>query len=183
MMESEEYHVARLLLLLDAFTKKGGRLDGLTKLAKLDFLLRYPVFLERLMDRRELQWPAGLAPVSAERIAVESRMIRHKYGPWDHRYYSLIGALLGRGLAELAPGKGSISLRVSPLGHEVAGRLAATTEWNGLANRATFLKRTFDMSGNRLKELIYAELPDVVDRPHRTVIELGVTAYESEGPQ
>lgn len=79
--ETYDYHLARLLLLLDAFTRKGGRLDGLTKIAKLDFLLRYPVFLERILVKRGLAWPSGLAPDANERLAVESRMVRYKYGP------------------------------------------------------------------------------------------------------
>jgi hypothetical protein len=41
-------HLAPLLLLLDSFAddSRNPSVDGLTKLAKLDFLLRYPVMLE-----------------------------------------------------------------------------------------------------------------------------------------
>jgi hypothetical protein len=169
--------VARLLLLLDAFTRSGGRLDGLTKLAKLDFLLRYPLFLERLLDVRGLMWPHGLTPLASERMGVESRMIRYKYGPWDDRYYTLVGALIGRGLAELAPGgKGSLALRVTATGRETADKLAATDAWGITAGRASFLKRNFNLSGNQLKQMIYRELPDVVDRPLRSPIALKPTA-------
>ena len=77
-IEVPEYHLARLLLLIDAFSGADHQLDGLTKLAKLDFLLRYPIFLERLLERRGLHWPEGAAPTLAERQAVESRMIRYK---------------------------------------------------------------------------------------------------------
>ena len=42
--DSDELHEARLLILLNAFSGKDGQgsVDGLTQLAKLDFLLRYP---------------------------------------------------------------------------------------------------------------------------------------------
>lgn len=45
----DSLHLGRLLVLIDAFAGKAGdqKLEGLTKLAKLDFLLRYPAFLER----------------------------------------------------------------------------------------------------------------------------------------
>jgi hypothetical protein len=38
-----EFHAARLLLLLN-LCGTAGRIDGLTKLAKLDFFVRYPDF-------------------------------------------------------------------------------------------------------------------------------------------
>jgi hypothetical protein len=168
--ETTDYHIARLLILLLAFSPRGGTLDGLTKLAKLDFLVRYPVFLERLMDARHLTWPAGLAPDQPERRAVESHMIRYKYGPWDDRYYVLLGGLVGRGLAEMVPAKGIISLRLTPEGRTLAEAIGVTAQWQVLAARSAFLKRHFDWTGNRLKEMIYAELPDVVQRPLRSKI-------------
>ena len=39
----------RLLLLIDAFTGATRSLEGRTKLAKLDFLLRYPNYLRRAL--------------------------------------------------------------------------------------------------------------------------------------
>ncbi len=47
-----ELHTARLLVLLSTFAGDDGSdtMEGLTKLAKLDFLLRYPVMLERALD-------------------------------------------------------------------------------------------------------------------------------------
>lgn len=164
--EPTDYHLARLLLLVDAFSVNGDRLEGLTKLAKLDFLLRYPVFLERLLDRRGKAWPAGAAPTYAERQAVESRMIRYKYGPWDNRYYALVGALVGKGLVEAAHRNGHLSVTTTELGRAVAKSLAATDAWRTAWHRSELLKRWFDRSGNQLKEMIYRELPEVVDRPY-----------------
>src|ERR1035441_3744832 len=40
-----EFHAARLLLLVD-ICGTGGRIDGLTKMAKMDFFARYPQFFE-----------------------------------------------------------------------------------------------------------------------------------------
>src|SRR6266480_7920176 len=42
----------RLLILIDAFTSSSKSLEGRTKLAKLDFLLRYPAHLERALAVR-----------------------------------------------------------------------------------------------------------------------------------
>jgi hypothetical protein len=147
------YHEARILLLITQFTTPKSGLAGLTKLAKLDFLLRYPAMLERLLPAGEASWPAGTAPTPPERHAVESRMTRYKYGPWDQRYYSA-----------------RAEFRATPQGAAAAASLAATPEWAVVDNRIRLLKRQFNKSGSALKNLIYDRLPDAVDRPWRTEI-------------
>ncbi|MFF2308499.1 hypothetical protein ACFVVP_39115 [Streptomyces sp. NPDC058128] len=68
-------------MLIARFTTAKRSLDGLTKLAKLDFLLRCPTMLERLLVEQGEGWTTGAEPTSSERLAVESRMTRYKYGP------------------------------------------------------------------------------------------------------
>lgn len=166
-----EYHTARLLLLVDSVTAVAGLLDGLTKLAKLDFLVRYPSMLRRLLDEDDATFAgspdARLVPVDAP---VESRMMRYKYGPWDDSYYVLIGAMISRGLVEETDGRGKIALRPTPLGRQVAADLREHEDWRDLADRCALVARRFDVAGSVLKARIYNELPDVVDRPQRSEI-------------
>ena len=97
--QSPELHVARLLVLLDAFAEddQGGAIEGLTKLAKLDFLLRYPVMLERALEAkgRSIQ---DVQLEDHERYSVESEMVRYRFGPWDHRYREFLNILVAKGL-------------------------------------------------------------------------------------
>ena len=85
-----EFHAARILLLI-RFCGTASRIDGLTKLAKLDFFARYPDFFE-----------AVRSPSASESVpkthAVESAMIRHHYGPWDKRYYHVLASLEAKGV-------------------------------------------------------------------------------------
>jgi hypothetical protein len=165
------YHEARLLLVIDGFTTRRGGIAGLTKLAKLDFLLRYPVMLERLISEGfpDEGWSAEISPSEAERLAVESRMIRYKYGPWDDRYYGMIASLAARGLVEVSDGRTRV-LRATDAGRSAAQQLAQEEPWRLIAQRVRFLRRNFNLSGSRLKNAIYSNLPDVVDRPHRREI-------------
>lgn len=165
-----DYHVGRLLVLLRHFAPPGKKLSGLTKMAKLDFLLRYPAFTDRIMLARGLGWTIGSEPTDAELQAVESRMIRHKYGPWDHRYYPLLGALVGLGLAEANSKGRSLEITLTETGLRRAIEIADQDEWVAIDARANLLKRHFDISGSKLKDLIYDELPEVVDRPHQVEI-------------
>lgn len=164
-------HLGRVLMLLRHFGPSNERpLRGLTKLAKLDFLLRYPVFTERLLVNRGLPWTFGTAPSESERLAVESRMIRFKYGPWDDRYYPILGALCGLGLVGVHRSGRSLQFSLSTAGSRLAAELAERPEWREVDERAHFLQRNFDLTGTQLKNVIYRELPDVVDRPLRAVI-------------
>jgi hypothetical protein len=93
------YHLGRLLVLLEEFSTKGKNreVEGLTKLAKLDFLLRYPQYLEAAMEKVN-KGKYYVKIREHERKSVESKMVRFKYGPWDHRYREFINLMVGLGL-------------------------------------------------------------------------------------
>jgi hypothetical protein len=168
--ENLRYHEARLLVLLAAFE---NGISGLTKLAKLDFLLRYPTMLERLMVRDGRALSPEASPTSSERLAVESPMIRYKYGPWDDLYYPLIGSLVGKGLADAERKGRMLKLQLTAEGADAAQRLLSDPAWNRLAGRVAVLRKHYNRSGNHLKERIYREFPEVLDRPHRVLIDVG----------
>src|SRR5579875_4017843 len=115
---------ARLLLLIDGFSSASTTLQGRTKLAKLDFLLRYPAFLRRALIARNISF--DLPDSSEEEQTIEQRMVRFRYGPWDPAYYALLGSLLGRGLIEAIPHAHYIGFRTTARGHTLADTLAAS---------------------------------------------------------
>jgi hypothetical protein len=143
---------ARLLLLIDAFTGRGKALEGRTKLAKLDFLLRNPAYLDRAL---------GVDGVGDDDI--ETGMIRYRYGPWDPAYFALLGALVGRGLVSVVPISRGLGYRTTDAGHGLAGVIAEDSSWADIAQRARTLRRDFDRSGTSLKKLIYERFPEVSD--------------------
>jgi hypothetical protein len=169
-VDDQHYHAARILVLIDGFSEKPDGLSGLTKLAKLDFLLRYPAFWTRLLRADGIAWPANAEPSSVERIAVESRMMRYKFGPWDRRYYGTLGELLGKGLIVRLQRSRGLAFKTSAAGRSHARELARTTEWRLIVNRVALLRRHYDVSGSALATRIYRELPDAVDMPQRQLI-------------
>lgn len=150
---------ARLLLLISAFSQRNGHLQGRVKLAKLDFLLRYPAFFERAMAIR------GRAPQATDQEStpvIEQRMIRYRYGPWDPAYYALLGSLIGRGLVTTVPGARYLGFRTTEDGHNVAIALASTSTWSDVAKNAKTLKTEFGpQQGTYLKDFIYEHFPEV----------------------
>ena len=176
-VEDLAYHQARVLLLVQAVAADSGharKLDGLTKLAKLDFLVRYPALASTVLDnlpdaepRMHLSDDEVAAPTE-----VEDPMTRYKYGPWDDRYYPVVGALVSRGLLRYVKGRrGSVALAPTPAGKALATEQTQDPLWQTTADRcAAIAEASAGLTGNAVKELIYARLADLMDRPHREVI-------------
>lgn len=160
----DELHLSRLLLLLRAL---GGRnrkaVNGIMKLAKLDFLLRYPTFLERALKAKEKQ-PFLAAVQEHERTSIESRMVRFRYGPWDGRYRRWIAILFARGLAETHVKGRTIYAGLTEAGAEIADALGDRAAFRDQKARVEVLRKTFgEMPGTRLKDFIYATFPEIID--------------------
>lgn len=157
----DSLHLGRLLILLDAFAGRSGghAIEGLTKLAKLDFLLRYPAYLERALEARGVHG-SGTDIQDFERNSIEARMVRYRYGPWDHRYRRFLNVLVGKGLAEVQDGR-PILIRLTGRGREAAVRLAEGDEYAAIRHRATLLKRHFDLQASTLMDFVYRTFPEV----------------------
>lgn len=170
------YHQARVLLLVKAVAAEPGnarKLDGLTKLAKLDFLVRYPALAGVVLDELDGDDPRmHLSGSESAPTEVEDPMTRYKYGPWDDRYYPVIGALVSRRLLRYVKGRrGSVALTVTAAGKRFADSLTEETLWHQIAERCEAVAQaSAGLSGNALKEAIYQRLADLMDRPHREVI-------------
>lgn len=176
-VEDLAYHQARVLLLVQAVAADPGharKLDGLTKLAKLDFLVRYPALASTVLDQLPDSEPR--LHLSDEEVAapteVEDPMTRYKYGPWDDRYYPVVGALVSRGLLKYVRGRrGSVALAPTLAGKALASKLTQEPLWQDTADRcAAIAEASAGLTGNAIKELIYERLADLMDRPHREVI-------------
>jgi hypothetical protein len=144
-----EFHAARLLLLL-LLCGKDGRIDGLTKMAKLDFFVRYPQFFERACA--ELQVPVQ---ISAD-LAVESTMIRYHYGPWDERYYHILAYLRSRALVRVEIAGKAYELVLTDLGQLMAKKIAAEPSYSQLVEYMGLVReRLGSKNGTQLKNLVY----------------------------
>lgn len=161
--ENDDLHEARLLLLLRAFSGEDGTdaVDGLTKLAKLDFLPRYPTYLERALAKRPKAKPTDAGVKDHERKSVESTMVRFKYGPWDHRYRRFLNLLVGKGLAKVTTERRTIRVGLTPRGIEVADRIAASEVNEDMTARAKLLKKYFDLTATNLMKFIYDTFPEI----------------------
>ena len=142
-----ELHAARLLLLFQ-HCGANGRMDGLTKMAKLDFFVRYPAFFAVAAAAEGQE----VAPKASE----ESSMVRYHYGPWDKRYYHLLAYLEALGLLSVERRGNSFRMQLTLRGTEVANELGGAPAFQRLVSHMREVKQVLGgKSGTRLKNLVY----------------------------
>lgn len=159
--QKEDLHLARLLILIGAFEEaEKPAIEGITKLAKLDFLLRYPTYFERAVQKRG--GSAASAPIAEyERGTVEAQMVRYRFGPWDHRLRRFLNLLAARGLVQISIKGRTVLISLTEKGKRIAGQLAERDEYRLIAGRAAVLKRRLDIGATHLMNFIYETFPEI----------------------
>ncbi|WP_046246702.1 hypothetical protein [Hymenobacter terrenus] len=149
-----EFHASRLLLLIMLCgvrnrTEGVYTIEGLTKLAKLDFFVRYPAFFQRVATHLN-------AKIKADDSVPESKMIRFHYGPWDKRYYQILPYLEARGLLEVMKVGNTYNFSLTQKGAEIGKTLKDNPSFEALASRMHDVKRVLGgKTGTALKDLVY----------------------------
>lgn len=157
--ESLEFHAARLLLLLRFAGGRGERIVGRTKIAKLDFFVRYPAYLAKAA---KLQ---GVEPTVESDTRPESPMIRYKYGPWDTRYYDVFAYLVAKDLVSIRPTDKGDEFELTDKGKYASEELLGP-EFEDIVERCQLVYRLFGRkSGTAIKTFIYSNFPEIVTRP------------------
>ncbi len=150
---------ARLLLLIDAFSTGNSAFEGRTKLAKLDFFLRYPPYLERALRIRKPDIQLSLSIIETNNV--ENRMVRYRFGPWDPAYFAVLGRLIGKRLVRIVPASRGLAYKTTDTGREVARKLSEDSSWSDTTKRIALLKRYLNLTGSTLKTFIYQNFPEV----------------------
>ena len=158
-----DLHLARLLILIEEFSGSNGddAIEGITKLAKLDFLLRYPIMLERALiaknkPNRDVQLE------DHEYNSVESEMVRYRFGPWDHRYREFLNILVCKDLIKISLEGKKVIILITDKGHLLAMELNSKSEFLAYSRRSKLLKRYFNLKATSLMNFIYATFPEVI---------------------
>ena len=145
-----EFHAARIILLLK-LCGRSGRITGLTKMAKLDFFVRYPQFFAIACEK------LGKKQTPIATKTVESNMIRYHYGPWDQRYYHVLAYLESKGLVEIQKKGKTFKLGLTKLGRTVAKTLNSDPAFETLSQQMESVNEVLGSKrGAELKDLVYA---------------------------
>lgn len=154
-----EFHAARVLLLL-AICGTNNAISGLTKMAKLDFFVRYPDFF-----RAAVAGDKENSALREHQAVVEAAMVRHRYGPWDKRYYHILSFLEASGLITIRKQGRSIRLALTKLGKNHVEQLGKKSAFVKLRAHMEEVGEAFSaMTGNELKTLIYKTFDEEIRR-------------------
>lgn len=170
-LEQMNYHGVRLLILVAycGTPARSPRIKGRTLLAKLDFFLRYPVYLDKAVRIRKGKSLGELIDEDLkvyERDNVETRMIRYKYGPWDKIYYSVLAYLIAKDLIDIEMRKEIEYFGLTESGTEVVEAISGNAAFQTLVARARVLKKIFPhWNGTSIKDFIYENYPEIVSLP------------------
>ncbi|MDQ3956240.1 MAG: hypothetical protein M3285_11905 [Actinomycetota bacterium] len=157
-----DFHAARVLILLEVCGagERTRRIDGRTKLAKLDFFLRYPRFLHEAHRELGISHPSRSKSARPE---LEAPMIRYRYGPWDPNYPNYLAFLESRGLLRVV-GTDVEGYSLTRTGRQVAAELMRRPAFASIVSRAqSMLGNLSEWNGSQLKTFIYQRFSEEVE--------------------
>jgi hypothetical protein len=177
---SDEFNEARLLLLLKAAAGKeetAKPLEGIMKLAKMDFLLRYPNILVRALtvigEFKKSALAAAAAIPEEDRDTIEARMIRFRFGPWDPRYRRWLSILVAKQLAIVYREGRTVNIQLTKNGMALAGQLAEAEAFKPLAERARVVNSAVgNMPSSKITAFVYKIAPEIINMKWGNAIEL-----------
>ena len=160
---NHDIHLARLLILFSILSTKeyGKTIVGLTKVAKLDFLLRYPTALEKAMEIENKPFKK-VNVKNHEKTSVESKMIRFKFGPWDHRYWSFLSILSSKKLIKISKIGDTNIFQITEKGKKLSEDFIKNTEFDDYVNRSKLISTHFGkLTATTLMNKMYVLRPEL----------------------
>lgn len=173
---SDELHMMRIMMLIAASGNSKGtrKIKGITKLAKMDFLLRYPNCLTTALKKegKSLE-DFQIQLLAHESDTIESKMIRFRYGPWDGRYRRWISLLKAKGLIDVYTEGRTVIVEATEKGSRFIDQLSSSPNYEDQTLRASAVAKTFGrFSATKLMNFIYETFPELNDMRWGDEIEL-----------
>lgn len=177
---SDEFHEARLMLLLRAAGGKGQGLkpvDGIMKLAKMDFLLRYPNILDRALrvigeNKKSAIKLAKMIP-EEDKDTIEARMIRFRFGPWDPRYRKWLSVLSSKKMVVVTLEGRTVKISLTDKGVIFCDYLAASDVFDSIVRRSSVVcSLVGGMSSSRITDFVYKVTPELLSMKWGELIDL-----------
>lgn len=163
-------NIVRMLILLDTFAGKNkiGKIQGITKLAILDFLLRYPAALDKVLEKQECE---GNKVINKKRVilqsyevnSIDARMMKFNFAPWDFKYRRIVSILKAKDLIQIDTEGKKIVLGISTKGIDVSRKFNDLKNYEYMFVRCRIIKTVFgNWSQKRLIDMIYLTFPEIL---------------------
>ena len=156
-------HKSRIIILLYAFAEEpnSSPIEGIPKLAKLDYFLQYPNMLRRALEAKGIS-AKGMQLQNYEANSVEAEWAQYRFGPWEHSYRLYLNLLVGEGLIKMSnEGKEPI-ISLTEKGFHLGKELCKEPTLSIYRDRAILLKRHFNLTSTNLMRFIYSTFPEII---------------------
>ncbi|RAV08719.1 hypothetical protein [Paenibacillus contaminans] len=138
----DDLHSIRLLILINTLVgKKNETKISISTLSKLDFILRYPVVLERALI--QLNVIKSTVTSEAERNSIETDMLAFSYSPWSSEFRKLLVLLSARTLITWKLNGRQIELSLTDLGKELCAQVVLNDEFVDILKQSKVIKSSF----------------------------------------
>ncbi|OME86082.1 hypothetical protein BK120_08815 [Paenibacillus sp. FSL A5-0031] len=138
----DDLHSIRLLILINALAgKKNETKIAISTLSKFDFILRYPIVLERSLI--QLNVIKNFEISEAERNSIETEMLAFSYSPWSSEFRKLLVLLSARALIIWKVNGKQIELSLTDLGKELCDQVVLIDEFVDILKQSKVIKSSF----------------------------------------
>lgn len=168
--DDDRSHRARLLILLLAYHDAEQPIAlNLVRLAYLDYFLRYPTSLERVLRIRG-HAASRLKIEDFERNSIESQFGALRVEPWDSEYRRWLAAEFAAGrIAAKLVGNDEFSVGLSDAGITAARLLQEADLFEITYNRALTIVHNLNLQIPTLRQIIRNALPETLSLLRQTV--------------
>lgn len=144
LVEGDLYtQLARLMILINDLCgiQHNKKIDGVNKLAKLDFLLKSPTYLKKGLLRLNTKVTIEVTNVEAD--SIENRLQQYRYIPWDEEYRKYLNVIIAKGLIDIFFEKDDYFIQISELGIQVSEALKEDRFFKEYSNRSKIISTHF----------------------------------------
>ncbi|MDQ0090114.1 putative type IV restriction endonuclease [Paenibacillus anaericanus] len=163
--ERDELHIIRILVLI--YTLIGAKKDKvtieLTKLAKMDFLLRYPSALDSALLNLYKQKDVSIT--EAEKNNIETNILSFRFSPWSSDFRRLMVLLNAKSLIKWEQRGKYLDIYHTPKGIELFKEVLKFKEFESMIKQSQAIKTNIsNLSGLKLDSLLSKVLTELTLR-------------------
>ncbi|MFC3750099.1 hypothetical protein [Paenibacillus sp. GCM10012306] len=163
--ERDELHIIRILILIHSLigNKKDKVTVELTKLAKMDFLLKYPSALDSALTNLNKQKDVSIT--EAEKNNIETNILSFRFSPWSSDFRRLMVLLNAKSLIKWERRERYLDIYQTPKGLELYKEVLKYTEFKSMIKQSQAIKTNIsNLSGINLDSLLSKVLTELTLR-------------------
>lgn len=157
-----ETQLSRIIILIYELSGKefNARIKGINKIAKLDFLLKYPTYLNEILSASNTNVRVSIE--SFENDSIETLMSSYLYTPWDMKYRKYFNLLISKDLISIGFEDDDYYIQITSKGVSLVQSLYENKLFNEFQKRASVIRTHFgSYTDNYLSKIFYDRIPEL----------------------